>query len=99
MPRVSSTAASCSKAPSSDGSGCILRAVKTSRRAALAVVALALVSLVAGCAGMNMVEHRTTQGPSAREMWTIRIMAQNGREPTFDERQAWQDQLDLNISR
>src|SRR5436190_22345510 len=48
---------------------------------------------------MNKVELRSTQGPTAIEMWMIRMIAQNGREPSFDERQSWQDQLDLKISR
>jgi hypothetical protein len=73
--------------------------VKPPHRAPLALIALAVLSLVAGCTSMNRVEHRTTQGPTAREMWLVRMLLQNGREPTFDERQSWQDQLDLKIAR
>jgi hypothetical protein len=65
-------------------------------RAALIVLAALLV--VAGCASMRRVEQRTTQGPSAREMWYVRMVLQNGREPTLDERLAWEDHLDTSIS-
>ena len=35
---------------------------------------------------MNKIEQRTTQGPTAREMWYMRMLVQNGREPSFDEK-------------
>lgn len=59
----------------------------------LAPALLAL--LVGGCAAMKPpVEQRTTQGPRADEMWYFRMLAINGREPNFDERRAWQDDME-----
>jgi hypothetical protein len=63
------------------------------RWCALVVMALAL----GACASARTVEQRTTQGPSAEQIWTYRVMAANGREPNFDERRFWQDRLDLAI--
>lgn len=62
---------------------------------------LGLVALVlAGCAAiLPPVEQRSTQGPTARQMWTYRMLAQMGREPTFDERAHWETQLDVQTSR
>jgi hypothetical protein len=39
----------------------------------------------------------TTQGPTAQEIWYVSVALQNGREPSFDEKQHWQDQLDARI--
>jgi len=53
--------------------------------------------LLAACGSMRTVEQRTTQGPSAEQLWTLRVMLANGREPTFEERRYWQDRMDLAI--
>jgi hypothetical protein len=64
-----------------------------------APLALLLVALTfAGCARKN-VEQRTTEGLSAEQMFIYRALQQNGREPTWEERRTWQDDLDLRISR
>jgi hypothetical protein len=66
-------------------------------RGLLVVVVLGL----AACASSArpLVEQRTTQGPAADDVWAYRILAMNGREPTFDERRHWESQLDLAIGR
>ena len=73
--------------------------MKTTHRASLVAIVVVVLELAASCASMNRVEQRTTQGPTAREMWFMRMVVQNGREPTFDEKQMWQDQMDTKISR
>jgi hypothetical protein len=60
----------------------------------------ALILLLAGCATLKPpVEQRTSHGPSAEEFFIFRSMLLNGREPSFDERRYWEDQLDLKISK
>jgi hypothetical protein len=54
---------------------------------------------VAGCATFGRpVEQRTTHGPTAEQMWKFRLMTQNGRTPSFEERQYWEDRLEQQIS-
>ena len=65
-------------------------------RGILAVVAVAL---IVGCAMRKPIEQRTTQGPTAQELWTWRMTSQLGREPNFDERRYFDDQLELRIAR
>jgi hypothetical protein len=60
---------------------------------------LAVVLAAAACASSQPLEQRTTQGPEAEALWTYRVSAANGREPTFEERLHWQRQVDLAISR
>ena len=57
-------------------------------------LALAACSLLSS----QPVEQRTTQGPTALQMFNLRVMTQNGREPTFDEKRQWDDQLEQQIS-
>ena len=53
-----------------------------------------------GCAKLAPpVEQRSSHGPSAKTMWTYRVVTQNGREPNFEEQTRWDDQLDRGISR
>jgi hypothetical protein len=75
----------------------ILGAVTTVPRL-LAVATLALV--LGGCASLRTtpVDQRTTQGPLARELWTLRMVAQNGREPSFDERRHWDNAMESRIN-
>ena len=70
-----------------------------SRRRALAVppLVLALLALL-GCATHPAIEQRTTEGPAAEQFFLYTVVLQNGREPTFEERQTWQDALDQKIS-
>jgi hypothetical protein len=64
----------------------------------LVAVPLAVVALAA-CGSMAPLEQRTTHGPSAEEFFILRTMQLNGREPTFDERRYWEDQLDDRIGK
>jgi hypothetical protein len=62
--------------------------------------AAAVVLGLAACAALRPpVEQRTTHGPSAEEFFILRSLLANGREPTFDERRYWEDQLDDQIGR
>jgi hypothetical protein len=55
---------------------------------------------LAACAALGRpLEQRTTHGPSADEFFILRTLLANGREPTFDERRYWEDQLDEQIGR
>ena len=63
---------------------------------ALAVLLIFLGLL--GCATHKALEQRTTEGLSAEELFVHTVVQQNGREPTFEERQTWLDTLDQKIS-
>jgi hypothetical protein len=65
------------------------------KRRALAVAVLALV--LVGCAIRREVEQRTTQGPTAQQMFNLRIMGESGREPSFEERRQWDEQIEQRI--
>jgi ABC-type glycerol-3-phosphate transport system substrate-binding protein len=65
------------------------------------LVALALLTIVlSGCAtgATADLDQRTTQGPTAEDVFTFRVATQNGREPTFEERRFWEDRVDHQIS-
>jgi hypothetical protein len=69
-------------------------------KAAEALLALLAVLVAAGCAGLGAAkELRSGQGPTAREMFHYRVVAETGRGPTFEERQHWEDQLEHRIAR
>ena len=56
--------------------------------------------LVSGCAALrDPIDQRSTQGPTAEQLWTYRTVTQNGREPTFEERNHWDMELDMAVSR
>ncbi len=61
----------------------------------LAVVGLVL--LLAGCASMRTKEQRTTEGPMAEDIWTMKVIIANGREPNFDERRRWDNAMEQKI--
>ncbi len=66
----------------------------------VAVIVVALVGgmVVAGCRTLSPeVDQRTSQGPTAKEMFVIRMMAQTGREPTFEERRQWDGEIEDRI--
>jgi hypothetical protein len=67
----------------------------------LPVLVLALAALVASsCAELRRtIDQRTSNGPTAQQLWTYRVITQAGREPTWEERQRWDDQLDVALSR
>ncbi len=73
---------------------CRTGAVSAGRAVAWVLVGLA----VAGCALKKPTEQRTTEGLTAREMFTYRVMLQNRREPTFEERRTWDDTIEQQIS-
>lgn len=71
------------------------------RRRRLVAFALSVLAL-SGCATaepMMHTEQRSSHGPTAEQVWVFRIANQNGREPTFEERQHWDNQIDRQISR
>jgi hypothetical protein len=54
--------------------------------------------LLAACATLDPpVEQRTTQGPTARELWAYRMTRQLGREPNFDERRHHDEEMEQRI--
>jgi len=59
------------------------------------------VLLLAGCAFLakqREIEQRTTQGPTALQMFNLRVLNENGREPTFEERRRWDEDIEQRIS-
>lgn len=61
-------------------------------------VALVLLLAVTGCATFKpTIDQRTTQGPTAVEFWTVRVMQQTGRAPSFEERRHFDEQMDDRI--
>ena len=78
----------------------ILAAVITPMRSVGAVV-LACALLLGGCAWLNKArveEQRTTQGPTAQQMFNLRVLNENGREPTFEEKRRWDEQIEQQIT-
>lgn len=64
----------------------------------IALIAVGLLVLAA-CASYRVKEQRTTQGPVAEDLWVTSVILANGREPNFDERRHWDNQIELKISR
>jgi len=54
--------------------------------------------ILAACASARVKEQRVTQGPMAEDLWMTGVILANGREPNFDERRYWTNQLELKIS-
>jgi hypothetical protein len=71
-------------------------------RSAVVAFAVLLVGALAvgGClrGRMAAVEQRSTQGPTSQQMLNYRVMAQAGREPTFEEKRQWDAQVEEKIS-
>ena len=64
-----------------------------------ALVLLAVV-LLAGCAvTTHTINQRTSQGPTADEFWTTKVIAANGRAPTFEEKRHFQDDLEARMAK
>jgi hypothetical protein len=63
--------------------------------------ALVLALLVAaGCSVIRpTIDQRTTQGPTATELWTVRVMQQTGRAPSFEEKRYFEQEMDDRIGR
>jgi hypothetical protein len=72
------------------------------RRAAVASFAMFLVGVLAlgGCfrGRMTALEQRSTQGPTTQQMLNYRMLAEAGREPTFEEKRQWDAQVEEKIS-
>ncbi len=67
------------------------------RRAASAVLAAVL---LAGCSiATQTVDQRTSQGPTADLFWTTQLITANGRQPTFEEKRHFNDDLEARISK
>ncbi len=62
------------------------------------VLALALLTVLAACARLTTTEQRALQGPTAEEIWTASVILMSGREPTFEEKDRWEIQIDRRIS-
>jgi len=54
--------------------------------------------ILAACASARVKEQRTTQGPLAEDLWMTNVILANGREPNFDERRHWNNQIEYRIS-
>jgi hypothetical protein len=77
----------------------MLAAMLTRRVLASSVGLLAVALVVAGCTlARPGVEQKTAQGPTAEDMFKLRSVYMNGREPNFNERQAWDSQIEQRIS-
>jgi hypothetical protein len=60
---------------------------------------LACAFVASGClTRRTAVEQRSTQGPTTRQMLNYRVMAESGREPTFEEKRQWDAQVEEKIS-
>src|SRR5262249_35973569 len=66
-------------------------------RSVKVIALVAIVTVLAGCGTVRIKEQRTSQGPLAEDLFTTFVYTANGREPNFDERRHWENQLDLRI--
>jgi len=58
------------------------------------------VVLMTGCSiPRETKDQRTTQGPTADEFWLTKMLASNGRYPTFEEQRHFEDELNERISK
>ena len=62
------------------------------------ILLVAVLVSLAACASARVKEQRVTQGPMAEDLWMTGVILANGREPNFDERRYWTNQLELKIS-
>ncbi len=67
-------------------------------RSVKVVALVAILMLLVGCGTFRIKEQRTSQGPLAEDLFITMVYMANGREPNFDERRHWENQLDLKIS-
>jgi len=68
-------------------------------RRAASVLSLAL-ALAAGACSYNFEKvEQTTQGPTALDILAARSQALNGRDPSFDEKRVWENQLEDRIGK
>lgn len=65
-----------------------------------AVALIVGVVLMTGCSiPLETKDQRTTQGPTADEFWMTKMLASNGRYPSFEEKRHFQDELDERIAK
>jgi len=62
------------------------------------IVLVAGLLILAACASYRVKEQRTTQGPLTEDLWMTNVILANGREPNFDERRHWNNQIEYRIS-
>jgi len=67
-------------------------------RPALIVIGVLLIGGCAFLAKQREIEQRTSQGPTAQQMFNLRVLNETGREPTFEERRRWDEDVELRIS-
>src|SRR5688572_17141964 len=65
----------------------------------LALASLAATLGVGGCGTLatSDIPERMGRGPRAEEMFYAKISATSGREPNFDEKRQWKDQMDERV--
>ena len=63
------------------------------------VALVLLIAAVAGCASVGITPdvQRTTQGPTADEVWMARFVQGYGRLPTFDEQVTWKESFETRV--
>jgi len=54
---------------------------------------------LAACVGPTETVEQTPRGPTSLDVLAARSQAVNGREPTFDEKRIWEDQVDMRVSK
>ena len=77
----------------------VIHQTTSTRKPAAALLLIALT--LTGCglfARAQTVEQRTTQGPTAQQMFNLRVLNEAGREPTFEERRRWDEDIENRIS-
>jgi len=62
------------------------------------ILLVASLLVLVACASYRTKEQRTTQGPLAEDLWMTNVIMANGREPNFDERRHWNNQMEYKIS-
>jgi len=62
------------------------------------VIAAAAVVLAACSMAQPPIDQRTTQGPNSQDFFLARTAIETGREPTFEERRHWDNQIEDRIS-
>ena len=62
------------------------------------ILLVASLLVLVACASYRTKEQRTTQGPLSEDLWMMSVIMANGREPNFDERRHWNNQIEYRIS-
>jgi len=51
------------------------------------------------CVGPTETVEQTPRGPTSLDVLAARSQALNGREPSFDEKRIWEDEVDMRVSK